>query len=323
MSDSHRIEIPVLAHRDLTSLQFLDGCRRITASILEGTERIPLIEHLVRELASDCASVSEELSARLMLDRKGEFTRDKLQAHSTRLNYVHAVRRELKTLFRNPDPAIPDSKRTAAKELLVIIDTHKIAAKRRSQAEVSTLVQALLTEAAEPETQQIISRAGAGRFFELLKQAQAEYAAVTKREQEATVQGSLSEPASGEVDTETGGHAQTAAAPAKPVPKPRLARELKEVLSSQLSLLFDLMAHLARKGREPYAQLLAESCETAAELTQVAKTRETREKKADEKRKKGKEAPASGSVRGAVEPATGSSRADGVKPVNGDSALAG
>ncbi len=313
MSTSLRIEIPVLAHRDLTSQQFLDGCRRITSSILAGTEQIPPREGLIRELAKDGATTSEEFAARLMLDRKGEFTREKLQAHGKRIGFLQALPRELKTLLRNPDPAIPDSKRTAAKELLVIIDKHKIAAKRRSQAEVSTVVQALLTEAAEPATQQLISRAGVGRFFELLKQAQAEYAAITKREQEATVQGSLSEPASGEVDTETGGHAQSAAAPAKPVPKPRLARELKEVLSSQLNLLFDLMAHLARKGRAPYAHLLAESCETVAELTLVAKTRETREKKAEEKRKKG-QTPASGSVRGT---------ADGVKPVNGDSALAG
>lgn len=71
-----------------------------------------------------------------------------------------------------------------------------------------------------------------------------------------------------------------------------MARELKELLSSQLSLLFDLMAHLARKGREPYAILLAQGCEVTAELNQVAKTRETREKRAEEKRKKAQQAQA-------------------------------
>jgi hypothetical protein len=317
MSISRRIELPVLAHRELTSQQFLDGCRRITFCVLEGTAKIPLSENLVRELANDCALVSEELACRLMLDRKGEFTRDKLQAHAKRINFVQAVRRELKTLFRNPDPAIPDSKRTAAKELLVMIDKHTIATKRRSQAEVSTMVQGLLTEAAEPEVQQIISQAGAGRFMELLKQAQAEYAAITKREEEATVQGSLPEPAAGEVVT-ADGDSQFSAGPTKSVLKPRLARELKEALSSQLSLLFDLMAHLARKGREPYALLLAEGCEISAELNQVAKTRETRERKAEEKRKKQQQAEGVGGVRAAVEPVVGTARA-----ADGESALAG
>jgi hypothetical protein len=276
---SFEIELPVFTHRDLTSLQYLDGCRRITKAILYGTVKIPSEHHLVRESAEDCALQAEELACRLALDRKSEFARDKQQAHSQRVKYLQAMRREVKTILQNPDPALPAPKRAAAQQVLNALNKHHGAAQRRSQAELSASVRGLMAECAEDDLRRAIKQTGLDRFIDLLKETQERYTDLTKKEEAAAALAALPEPPatdSGESKTSTSAFTG----------KPRLAREIKDSLSDDLRFLFELMARQARRGREPYALLLAQGREIAAELNRVAKTRETREKKAEEKRQK-------------------------------------
>jgi len=272
-------ELPVFTHRDLTSLQYLDGCRRITKAILHGTVKIPSEHHLVRESAEDCALQAEELACRLALDRKSEFARDKQQAHSQRVKYLQAMRREVKTILQNPDPALPAPKRAAAQQVLKALNKHHGAVQRRSQAELSASVRGLMAECAEDDLRRAIKQTGLDRFVELLKETQERYTELTKKEDAAAALAGLPEPpATDSAESKTSTSTSTG--------KPRLAREIKDSLSDDLRFLFELMARQARRGREPYALLLAQGREIASELNRVAKTRETREKKAEEKRQK-------------------------------------
>ena len=289
------LEIPEFTHRNLTSLQFVDGCRRITSAVLLGSTRIPASDAWLREVALDGAKAAEELACRLMLERTSELGRQKKEANTKRL-YVHAaLRRDVKNLLRHPDPEISDGKRAAAKELLGVLDKHKLPAQRRSQAEVSTAVNGLLAESATPELQRLIAESGLHRIFALLKTALEEFAALTAKEEKAAIQppspGIPAGGAAGEGNASDGA-AQSAVAPWSVTTdgKPRLVRELKDVLSAELALLFTLMVRQARKGREPYALLLGQCREITHELNQVAKTRDTREKTAEAKRKKQEEA---------------------------------
>jgi len=264
------MELPQLGHRNLTSLQFLDGCRRITTGLLEGMTPIPPSDLLLREQAADCASAAEELARRLNLDRKSDFTQDKKLANAKRLSFFRAVRREVKTVLRSPDPAVTDGQKAAAQEVLAVLDKHVIPARRRSQAEVSSAVQGLLADTASKEMQCALAAIGLSRLVDLLKMAQDEYAAIVRKEDEAA---------------KDRGERMAGSSSDAPV-KPRSVRDLKDALNADLVLLFQMMAYQARKGRKPYAALLAQCREITAELNQVAKNRETREKKAEAKREK-------------------------------------
>jgi hypothetical protein len=327
MRTSHSIELPELTHRDLTSSQYLDGCRRITTGLLTGATPIPASDSVLRDLATDCASAAEELACRLVLDRKSDFTRDKKQANAKRIKFFHGGRREVKNLLRSLDPKITDGQKATAKEVLVVLDKHAIPAGRRSQAEVSTSVQGFLADIASKEMQRAIAEIDLTRIFDLLKKAQDEYAAITRKEDEATAISPAPEATDKEArDTE----GADPAAPLDPPSKPRLVREIKEGLSADLTLLFKMMAYQVRKGRKPYAALLTTCREITAELNQVAKNRETRERKAEAKREKKEQAGGTAGAKQGSAPATAEPPAatrSGTAPVvaqNGaDSALAG
>jgi hypothetical protein len=189
------------------------------------------------------------------------------------------MRREVKTILQNPDPALPAPKRAAAQQVLNALNKHHGAAQRRSQAELSASVRGLMAECAEDDLRRAIKQTGLDRFVELLKETQERYTELTKKEDAAAALAGLPEPpATDSAESKTSTSAATG--------KPRLAREIKDSLSDDLRFLFELMARQARRGREPYALLLAQGREIASELNRVAKTRETREKKAEEKRQK-------------------------------------
>jgi hypothetical protein len=272
---------------------------------LLGSTPIPFSDAWLREVALDGAKAAEELACRLMLERTSELGRQKKEANTNRLHVHAALRRDVKNLLRHPDPEISDGKRAAAKELLGVLDKHKLPVKRRSQAEVSTAVNGLLVESATPEVQRLIAATGLNRIFALLKTAQEAFAALTAKEEKAAIQPpSPAIPAggaAGEGNASDGASQSAVAAWSLTTDgKPRLVRELKDVLSAELSLLFTLMARQARKGREPYARLLAQCRGITNELNQVAKTRDTREKTAEAKRKKQEEAKKLAAAGGAV-----------------------
>ena len=275
---------------------------------------IPPSDPLVRDLAEDCALATEELAGRLILDRKSDFTQDKKLANAKRLNFFHAVRREVKTLLRSPDPAVTDGQKAAAQEVLAVLDKHVIPPRRRSQAEVSSAVQGLLAATSSEKMQRAIAAIELSRLFDLLNEAQDEYAANVRKEDEAAKD-------RGE---------RMAGSPSDAPGKPRSVRDLKDALNADLALLFQMMAYQARKGRKPYAALLAQCREITAELNQVAKNRETRERKVEAKREKKEPASVTtGTDQGKTrangeEPAAPRSEAAPVAAQNGaDSALAG
>ncbi len=307
MITSQQIELPELTQRDLTSSQYLDGCRRITTGLLTGATPIPASDSVLRDLATDCALATEELACRLVLDRRSEFTRDKKQANAKRIKFFHAVPSELKNLLRSLDPKVTDGQKAMAKEVLEVLRKYEVPAGRRSQAEVSTAVQGFLAEVASQEMQRAIAELDLSWIFDLLKKAQDEYAAIARKEDEATGIAPMPESA----DEEAKDNEETNAATSPDAPsKPRLVREIKEGLSADLMLLFKMMAYQVRKGRKPYAALLTTCREITAELNQVAKNRETRERKAEAKREK-------------KELAGGTAGADqGKTRANGDAAVA-
>jgi hypothetical protein len=262
------LHLPDFSCRRPTSAQFLDGGHRITNVLLDLKSGLPLGDELCRELATGAGDSLVKLSERLDLDRKGKYTEEKAELDRERRLYYEAIRRGIRGILADPDPALPPSRRAGAEVLQELVAKRKKRMTAKAQGDTTTELRLFFADCDTPEIQLALKQTDLLRFYKLLQTAHNAHS-------EVVLKADRPKPAI-EPTSEEKNAAQKA--------DQALMRELKETIQNKLALAFEVMEHHASNGRSGYAELLASCATIADEINSLAKTRKTRARKAAEKK---------------------------------------
>lgn len=246
-------------HRAFTTDQLLDASGRIVQILLHPERGLPAEDGTTREIVGDAATGVQNLQARLRVERKGLLTDERAQHQKRRDEAMAAIRRGVKAILSDPDPNLPKAKRAGAAVLRNLLAKRPNGFEKKSHAENSAQLQLLFADLETAEAQGALAATDLLRLFQLLKEAQARFAALVQDEGQVVM-------------------------PAQTLPN---LRTIRQKLNGDVRLALQLVSYFAAKGRQPYAGLLAPCQAVLAEIGAVAKVRGTRAAKAQQTRDTG------------------------------------
>ena len=261
----------------LNHAQLLNAGGRIVDAALadEGKGGLPATATESRRVTQDLASSLHLLRARIRLERKGLFTKEKLKYDRLRDSYVAAIRRGLKTT--SADPLLPPAKKDAADLLAALLAKRPKRFEFSSHAENSTELDLLIADYDQPASISALQLTGLDSHYAALKEAHHAFLEFVRKSQLA------------DAGLEETGPAKAAAATDEDI-DPRslpVLRELLPALSARLRLLMDLVAYFASQGSAPYVALADQCVTILSEVGEVVQSRETRAEKAAPRKKAG------------------------------------
>jgi len=265
------IILPEFTYRDVESAEFMDTADRMVDFLSDLEIGLPPTDATNRELVQDADDSLTGLAARMGIDRKGKFTAEKQAAEKSRRSHASSLMLAARTISTDPRAERPADEKAAAARIRKLFSPHLSRFARKSSAQRSTALRLLFECAKEDAVQADLETAGLMGYFDLLVSAHDAYLAVFRKEGLSEAENDAVEAAAEDAE---------AAAPVIP----GTSRELKASATESLNLAFTLIARHARKGRQPYARLLARCAEIANELNVLNKSRETRAKNAKAKK---------------------------------------
>ena len=263
------IELPFYTSRNVPSPEFLDCGDRLYDVLVDAENGCPTSETVIRECAEEAGDALSLLSTRLGLDRKGKFTEEKARLDKNRRAYYNAIQNGVRDILKDPDPEAPMPRREAAVLLSSVLAKRSKGFTRRTKAETSTELRNFFADAETDALQHVLKVTDLLRYYKALKIAHHAFVETLRKEGVAETD---PEP----VTTEEAADATST----KDIP---LVRALKETITDRFRLAFEIMAHHARRDREPFAQLLTRCRLITDDININLKTRATRSRKAEEK----------------------------------------
>ncbi len=263
-ANANLVEFPNLTHEGVGNLEFIDTLERIVSVLADEEDGIPSGEAVLHEILGDVRELLSEINVRLEKDRRGKFTTFKQKLDKERRTYYAAIRRGVREIFADPDPNLAKERRSGAEALRDVLGKRVKSLQAKTQGQTSTELRNFFTDCDVPEVLQALRDTDLMRFYTLLKTAHASYTQVLHQAGREESEEQVSADAE-EKENKTG------------VP----LRVLKTEVVHSLDLAFDLMAHHARRGREPYFQLLTHCVTITDGLNLLAK--KTRNRKAKSK----------------------------------------
>jgi hypothetical protein len=311
-------DLNLLNPRTIKSLPFLNAAERMVDVLLDPATGLPEGDLLNRELAQETEAALDALAKRLGIDRKGKFTEEKRALEKLRCDLVSSIRRAARGILAEPEGLVSAEKRAAAGIVREVFVPRTTGFADLATADKNGVLRLLFEDCAAPEVQTALEQSGVRPHFDMLQQTHQAFENLSKQEIRAEVEAKASaSDATGAETAAPGGKLPDGSASSLST---RSTRELKELASESLWLIFATASRHAAKDREPYGYLLAQCSLIAQEVNKVAKGRATRAKKAREKNDAkpagaSKPAPASsattGASNGTAAPATDTdSRAD-------------
>jgi len=251
---------PSRAARDLTADQFYNVGGRLRDTLLAPQGGLPATDAVGRTLADRIGVETMHLGLRMRMERKGKFTKDKSRQEKLRDDYVVSIRKGIRAILTDKDPALSPTRRAAAELLRDLMAKRPKQFESKSQGENSTQLEFLFADFDAAPAQEALREADLLRYYLPLKEAHAAFLAVVDAEEKAEAAASMGLP------TEN------------PRNLPEL-RVIKETLTAHIRLALELIGFMARQGIAPYGELAARCAAILGEAGVVAKSRETREKK--------------------------------------------
>jgi hypothetical protein len=263
----------------LNHAQLLNAGGRIVDAALadEGKGGLPADATESRRVTQDLASSLHLLRARIRLESKGLFTKEKLKYDRLRDSYVAAIRRGLKTT--SADPLLPPAKKDAADLLAALLAKRPKRFEFSSQAENSTELDLLIADYDQPASISALQVTGLDAHYAALKEAHHAFLEFVRKSQLADAGLEQTGPAKAVAAAATDEDIDPRSLP--------ILRELLPALSARLRLLIDLVAYFASQGSAPYVALADQCVTILSEVGEVVQSRETRAEKAAPRKKAG------------------------------------
>jgi len=233
---------------------------RIAAELRDTTTGLPASNLVMRILAEDIATETVNFDLRVRLDRTNAFTARKKTHEKTRDEQVGAIRRGLKNILREPVQTCPPARREAATRLQEMLEKRSKNFEDQAAGENSTQLKYLFEDFDTTSAQAALKETDLLRFYEPLKEAQAQFIIVVREQEEAEAKEKTLPPAK------------------NPKNLPKL-RDIRQTLTDRLRLAMENLDLLAEKGLEPYVVLAERCAQILTEAGVLAKGRQTREVK--------------------------------------------
>jgi len=266
---ANSLVVPEYTFRGYETAEFLNITDRLVDVLMDEENGLPEADVATREMVSDAAEAMNGLAARMGIDRKGEFTGQKREADRSRKSYSAALTRVVRGILTDPHPKRSVTKVAAAERLRKVFAPNLANFARKSSAQRSTALRLLFADCRDESVQADLITVELLDYYNLLVTAQETFARIVKLEGR-----SEADPEPAEAQAEATG---------SPAVGHGTFLSYKEAARDALKLAFGVMVHHAKRGREPYAALLAQSQAIIAELATITKGRETRAKKAKTK----------------------------------------
>lgn len=258
------LTLPSRASRDLSNEQLMNIARRFGVALSDPRTGLPANDPVCQALVTQIVEGAGHMAARLTLELASTFTKGKQRNEKLRDDYVRAIRTGLKQIVNDVDPALPPSRKEAAERLSALLAKRPKNFEKKSGAENSEQLEALFKDFDSVNAQAALQETNLLRYYQPLKVAHTAYVDLVRAQEES----------------------EAAAALATPVENPRKLPSLavlKNTLVARLRLLLENIAFMAGLGTAPYSRL-AEVCSAIlSEISEVVKTRETREVNAEAK----------------------------------------
>jgi len=252
---------PSRASRDFTSDQLVNVGGRLEEALRDPASGLPSTDAVGQALAKQIGVQTVHLGLRMRMERKGQFTKDKAREEKLRDKYVVSIRKGIRAILTDNDPALPPARLQAAGLLRDLLEKRPKQFETKSDGENTTQLEFFFADFDTLPAQAALKETDLLRYYQPLKQAHAAYIQLVKDEEAADAAAAVALPT------------------VNPSKLPEM-RVIKETLTTRIRLALDLIGFMAELGIAPYVGL-AESCSSIiAEASLVAKGRDTREKKA-------------------------------------------
>ena len=233
---------------------------RIATELRDPITGVPSSDRVMRILADDIAEQTLHFGLRVRLDRTNAFTTRKKAHEKARDEYMGAIRRGLKNILREPVGTVLPARREAAALLQGLLDKRAKNFEDQAAGENSTQLKYLFEDFDATSAQAALKETDLLRFYEPLKEAQAQFSNVVREQEEAEAK------------------EQTLSVAQNPKKLP-LLRVIRQTLTDRLRLAMENLDLLADKGLEPYVVLAERCAQILTEAGVLAKVRQTREAK--------------------------------------------
>ena len=271
MTSHSLIEVPEFSAHGTSHEIFLDYGLQLTNLLLDTKKGLPLSDEFNREIAADGFDWITQLSLRIRVEPKGRYTEQFKQLHRDRCAYFNYIGRCAKFVLEDPDRDLPKETREAARIMDELVNKRKGSVGGKSRPGTSTSLRFFLEDCEPKPIRAALEAIGGMRHFRLLQKTNAAYQDLLLRSSRREVDDSEA-AAAPEVDAKT-----------VPAPIPPSLRQMRQEATNALDQVFANMKQHAKKGREPYLQLLESCAQITAKMASFSKTQETRSRKAKAK----------------------------------------
>jgi len=271
MTSSSSVEYPEFPAQGTSHEIFLDAGLQLTNLLLDSKKGLPLGDEFNRELVADGFDWLSQLSVRIRMEPKGRHTEQISQLHRDRCAYFRYIGRGAVFVLEDPDRSLSEDTREAARMIDELVSKRKVALSSKSRPSTSTALRFFLEDCEPKPVLAALEAIGLRRHFLLLEKANAAY-------QDLLLKASRREGDEFDGETPSESEARIPAAPALPT-----LRKLRQEAAYALDQTFANMKQHAKKGRDPYRQLLGACAQITTKLASLSKTQETRTRKAKAK----------------------------------------
>ena len=249
---------PSRASREFTSDQFVNIGGRFRETLEGG---LPATDLVGRTLAQQIGAGTVHLALRMRMERKSKFTKEKTRQEKLRDDYVISIRKGIRAVLTDKDPALPPARREAAVLLRDLLEKRPKQFETKSGGENTTQLEFFFEDFDTTPAQAALQETDLLRYYKPLKEAHAAYVTLIRDEEAADAAAAVALP------TEN---------PSK-LPEMRV---LKETLTARIRLALEIIGFMAEQGIAPYPELAERCSAIVSEAGLVAKGRGTRAAKA-------------------------------------------
>ena len=256
------IEVPEFSAHGTSHEIFLDYALQLTNLLLDPKKGLPLSDEFNREIAADGFDWITQLSLRIRVEPKGRYTEQIKELHRDRCAYFNYIGRCAKFVLEDPDRDLPKETREAARIMDELVSKRKVGLGSKSRPGTSTSLRFFLEDCEPKPIQAALEAIGVMRHLRLLQKTNAAYQDLLLKSSRREADDAVAAGAP-EID-------------AKTVPAPPSLRQMRQEATNALDQVFANMKQHAKKGREPYLQLLEDCAQITAKMASLSKTQETR-----------------------------------------------